>query len=329
VLALALPAAAGAAGRHSVAMLGVNGGAGFDSKVLGTVEELLLSALEATGRFEVTSRSDISQLIGFERQKQLLGCTDTTCVAELAGALGVAFVASADLGRLGDVSVLSLKLIDVRRAKVVARVTKDVPTDAALVQAAREAARELAAAVPEPAPPKPAVPAVAPPPAPVVAPAPPAPAKTEPAPTPVAADVAPPVAVTEPSAPAAMEARKRLAIRAGLSPMLGVLGVGAEYRFGVVGLALGTGTHVLAGGLSFGPSANAGGWYVDVHAVLVRSLFVTLSDSGVGAGITAGWDWRFVPWLSVKTGAGVAATMNGVRGQKLPLVIDVAAGPVW
>jgi len=124
-------------------------------------------------------------------------------------------------------------------------------------------------------------------------------------------------------------ASRHWALRGGLSPMLGVLGVGVEYRSGLFGVALGTGTHVLGGGLTFGAASwtSVGGWYIDAHCVLVKSLFLALSDVGVGFGATAGWDWRFVPWLSVKTGIGVAATRS--VGNSSPLVLDLAVGPVW
>jgi hypothetical protein len=39
-------------------------------------------------RLKVLAEHDIAQLIGLERQKQLLGCDGGNCIAELAGALG-------------------------------------------------------------------------------------------------------------------------------------------------------------------------------------------------------------------------------------------------
>jgi len=67
-------------------------------------------------------RSDIANLIGFERQKQLAGCKeDVSCAAEIAGALGVPFLASASIGRLGPVTIVNLKIIEVGKARVVAR----------------------------------------------------------------------------------------------------------------------------------------------------------------------------------------------------------------
>jgi len=111
-----------AAERPRMALMGVSAGEGIGEKTAATAEEMLLNALYRTDRFEVVGRSDIANLIGFERQKQLAGCKDdTSCAAEIAGALGVPFLASAGMGRLGPVTVVNLKIIEVARARVVAR----------------------------------------------------------------------------------------------------------------------------------------------------------------------------------------------------------------
>jgi len=108
--------------RARIAMLGVAAGEGIGEKTAATVEEILLTAMHRTERFDVVGRSDIANLIGFERQKQLAGCKeDISCAAEIAGVLGVALLASASIGRLGPVTVVNLKIIDVAKARVVAR----------------------------------------------------------------------------------------------------------------------------------------------------------------------------------------------------------------
>jgi hypothetical protein len=373
VASLLVPVRSSAEGtsKSSVAMLGVTGGAGFDPKLLGTVEELLLSALAGTGRFTVTGQSDIARLIGFERQKQMLGCGDNACIAELAGSLGVSYIAAADLGKLGTRSVLTVKLINVATAAVVARITRAVPDESMLVELADAIAAEIASVVPaaRPAPGTPApvatqrtpapsspLPAAgvadASPAAPTAAgpiaaaadlavtvrdpPAGPTPETPAPAHADVVAGPAAPPSPAEPSvattttAPGPAAARPRFAARAGLSPLLGVLGIGAEWRpHPRVGVSLGTGTHALGGGLSLLSTLADGGFYVDVHALLVRSYLVALRTTGTAAGVTAGWDWRLVPWLSIKTGVGLALLVPAAGGGTLGLAYDLAVGPVF
>jgi TolB-like protein len=144
----ALVAAAGAppAGTVRLAVLALRGGEGFSEKALVTLEESLQQALAATRRFAVVGRSDIASLLGLERQRQFVGCGDAACVAEIAGALGVGYLAAGDVGRVGDARVLNLKIIDVKTASVAARARRTVQTDAELLPALDDAAKELAAA---------------------------------------------------------------------------------------------------------------------------------------------------------------------------------------
>lgn len=134
--------------RPTLAMLGLHAGAGMSPETLGTIGELLLTALDSTGRFTVTGRSDLVAVLGLERERQLLGCdANTECMAEIAGALGVEYVASGDVGRLGSLTILTLKLIEVRSAKVIVRVKRTVSDDGELAKVMESAAAELAAAV--------------------------------------------------------------------------------------------------------------------------------------------------------------------------------------
>jgi len=121
-------------GTRTVAMLGITGGVGMDPKTLTSLEEIVLAALSAGGRFErVIGRTDIASVLGWEEKKQKMGCDESSaCIAEVAGALGVDLIAAADLGRFGTVSMLTLKFIDAGTAKVLVRALRKVPTDADL-----------------------------------------------------------------------------------------------------------------------------------------------------------------------------------------------------
>jgi len=111
-------------------------GEGISPKTASMTEEMLLNAMHRTRRFSAVGRSDIANLIGFERQKQLAGCSeDTSCAAEIAGALGVGYVASASLGRVGPLTVVSLKIIQVSTAKVMVRADVRVTGEGELLAA--------------------------------------------------------------------------------------------------------------------------------------------------------------------------------------------------
>ena len=61
----------------------------------------------------VVTRTEISTLLGFERQKQLLGCSSeaSSCMAELADALGVDGIVQGTLAKVGKKFKLTLKVI--------------------------------------------------------------------------------------------------------------------------------------------------------------------------------------------------------------------------
>jgi len=93
------------------------------SETAAALTEAVTQALTRRGFFEVISSRDIQTLLGVERQKQLLGCSDdaSSCIAELAGALGSRFVLSGSLAKLGDALQLSLQMLDTQKGQPVAR----------------------------------------------------------------------------------------------------------------------------------------------------------------------------------------------------------------
>ncbi len=132
----------------SMALLRVTGGEGVTAKEAATIEEVLLTALDRTGRFKMIGRSDIAALLDLESRKQMVGCDENAaCMTEIAAALGVDLVATADIGHLGSVNVMTLKVIDVKRATVIARGQQTLTGDSAVVAAANALAAEVSAAV--------------------------------------------------------------------------------------------------------------------------------------------------------------------------------------
>jgi len=72
--------------------------------------ELLAQKLAELDVKVVTAR-DMAAVLGLERQRQLLGCNDTICTSELAGALGVDGVVVGDAGKIGASYMVNLKVL--------------------------------------------------------------------------------------------------------------------------------------------------------------------------------------------------------------------------
>jgi TolB-like protein len=147
VAAAVLPLAASPAAKQKVAVLDVRAVQGVAP---GTAAILTAIVVDGASRgLDVISQSDVAAMIGFEKQKQMLGCAeDSGCLAEIGGALGVDYVLSGQVGQIGSRYHLSLQLLDSRKAKVASRVARfSERDDDALAAAAQAAVADLIAGV--------------------------------------------------------------------------------------------------------------------------------------------------------------------------------------
>jgi TolB-like protein len=100
---------------------------GLDEDVATNLTELFTSEAGEVPGFEIISQSEIKEMLSFEQQRQMLGCDDESCVAELGGALGVARMITGTVGKVGDTFVVNIKLIDSVKAQPIARIGETVP----------------------------------------------------------------------------------------------------------------------------------------------------------------------------------------------------------
>ena len=69
--------------------------------------------------------AEIRDMLGFERQRQMLGCSaDEGCLAEIGGALGVDELVSIELTLVGNSYALTGRRLDMKRARVVQTVSR-------------------------------------------------------------------------------------------------------------------------------------------------------------------------------------------------------------
>jgi len=96
---------------------------------------------------QVTTSTQLQAMLGVERQKQLLGCSeDGSCMVELANALGVDGLLLGTIARLADGSVqVNVRVIAASTAKLLAQWTARVASEEALLKAFAEEAPRLAA----------------------------------------------------------------------------------------------------------------------------------------------------------------------------------------
>jgi len=83
--------------------------------------DLLLEALLSRHGIRALGPSDVRAVLTAEQQKSLLACSDESCMAELAGALGADWLVAGSVGKLEDLYVITLQIIEARAARVTSR----------------------------------------------------------------------------------------------------------------------------------------------------------------------------------------------------------------
>lgn len=114
---------------------------GIDATLGGVYVDRFATQLSAP-RLEVTTQRDIQQLLGFERQKQLLGCADdgSSCLAELAGALGVQALVSGSVAKTESGYLVTLRLLRTTDGAVLESASERLRDEAALLDFLDDAA---------------------------------------------------------------------------------------------------------------------------------------------------------------------------------------------
>ena len=138
----ASPAKAGGGG--SVAVLDIITTA-VDPKFVNIMTEILAVEIQALGVYDnVVAGRDIATMVGFERQREMIGCDHAECLVELGGALGVDRLVSGHVAKLGETFVVQIKLINITEQKTEARVYQTVKgKEDILIQTIKDSVKKL------------------------------------------------------------------------------------------------------------------------------------------------------------------------------------------
>jgi len=119
VLGLALVSTLGVH-KVKVAVLDVQDVSSGQAEHARLITQIITGEVGRDGTIEVISSSQIRDMIGFEREKKLLGCTESSCLAEIGGALGVDYLLTGQLGKIGSRYRLDLTLINQSKSRIAA-----------------------------------------------------------------------------------------------------------------------------------------------------------------------------------------------------------------
>jgi hypothetical protein len=121
----ARPGLASRSGRAmKVALLPLSPLGGVTKETAQLLGDALAGELRKRPGVSVLTQSDISALLGVEKTRQMMGCSDSGCMTEIAGALGADRIVHGSIGRVGGTLVVNLSALDARRATAVASVSE-------------------------------------------------------------------------------------------------------------------------------------------------------------------------------------------------------------
>lgn len=126
---------------------------GATKELAGAAAGIAANELDRMATFHVVTSDAIRNMLAFEKQRQMLGCADSGCMAEIGGALGVDWLVSGSVTRLGagggvpETYSLELTLTSVRRASREGSVIESARTESELVQKTGKAAQRLVAKI--------------------------------------------------------------------------------------------------------------------------------------------------------------------------------------
>lgn len=119
---------------------------GLDQAVADAVTDSMVDELRTSHAFSrVVGSRELEAALGLEKQRQVLDCTTESCIAQIAGALGVDQLLTGAITRVGESYVLSLRLVDARTGLGVSGLTRRLKgtTEEALLDAVHPAVLEL------------------------------------------------------------------------------------------------------------------------------------------------------------------------------------------
>jgi hypothetical protein len=107
-----------------VALLPLTPLGGVSKETAQLLDDALAGELRKRTGVSVLTQSDVGALLGVEKTRQMLGCTDSGCMAEIGGALGADRVVHGSIGRVGGTLVVNLSALDARKAASAASVSE-------------------------------------------------------------------------------------------------------------------------------------------------------------------------------------------------------------
>jgi TolB-like protein len=151
-LAAASPSSALAQAKPKIAVLDFTA-VGASKELASAAGGIAANELDRMATFQIVTADAIRNMLAFEKQRQMLGCADAGCMAEIGGALGVDWLVSGKVTKLAaspgvpETFSLDLTLTNVKKAQREGSIIETARTETELVQKTGKAAQKLVAKI--------------------------------------------------------------------------------------------------------------------------------------------------------------------------------------
>ncbi|MCC6806085.1 MAG: hypothetical protein IT381_01565 [Deltaproteobacteria bacterium] len=129
--------------RAKILVLPLKARAGVSADAVQLATNLLLSQLDGVRGLTTVGQDDLQAMLDVDRKKQVLGCDNTSCLAEIGGALGTDLVLYGDVGKVGKTTNINISVIRSKGAAVAARASRLIENEDALLSQVQALVPEL------------------------------------------------------------------------------------------------------------------------------------------------------------------------------------------
>jgi len=102
---------------------------GIEKGAANTITEIVIDEVTKLNRYEVIGQKDLDKMLFWESQKNIKNCTESSCLVQIAGAMGAKYYVEGSIGGMGSKYVVTLKWMDAEKVEIINRKTMRINRD--------------------------------------------------------------------------------------------------------------------------------------------------------------------------------------------------------
>lgn len=138
------------------AFIDLKPGNGINEGLSVTVSDYFRTQLVNMGRFLIVSRENMEDILT-EQQYQISGCTSEECLVQMGKILGVRYMFTGTLGKVGSIFLINIKLLNVETGEIADAESAEASSEEGLLSEIRKISARLSGIEPAEVPEKPPV----------------------------------------------------------------------------------------------------------------------------------------------------------------------------